>query len=357
MENKEKWSKFRTDRIVDGKPRKVIVDICGNIINNNPTDEELKQIKKYPDIGGREISQLQEREKKTYLLEFLRYFYYKEGRVPFLIDFDSNKNYPSPKVYMKVFGSWNNAIREAGLQPRSRGGKNAKTCTDEELLKLLIQFYEEKGISPTVKDFNKDPKYPSYITYTRRFGSWQKALKLVCLDIDSMTRRGVIETLQQKGRLGEIFVIDHFNEIGSIDLSGENSNSSCDGICPKGYGYDVKTAYFGYERSCWLFNLKNTNIDKIDWFYLLAFNEDFTELLYAWRIPASDLMGEIEKGRILIGLDNAYANNIKNLKEYEITEKIKPVCEKRRKNLRRWTKEEILIDAIYNLSLLGDMKK
>lgn len=335
---------FKTYRIVDGKPRKVIIDIYGDIIDNGPTDEELKQIKRYPGTRSRKIFELQEKERNIYLLEFMRYFYYQEGRVPFLIDFDSNKNYPSPKIYMKVFGSWNNAIREAGLKPRSRGGKNAKACTDEELLKFLIQFYEEKGRSPTIRDFNKNPKYPGHVTYTRRFGSWQKALKLVNLDMDSMTRRGVIETVQQKGRLGEIFVIEHFEEI-SIDLSGENSNSSCDGICPKGYGYDVKTAYFNYERSYWHFNLKNVNIDKIVWFYLLAFNEDFTEVLYVWRIPVLDLIGEIEKGRILIGLDNAYANNIKNLKKYEITENIKPMFEKRWKNLRRWTKEEILADA------------
>jgi len=28
-EDKEKWSKFKTYRIIDGKSRKVIVDICG----------------------------------------------------------------------------------------------------------------------------------------------------------------------------------------------------------------------------------------------------------------------------------------------------------------------------------------
>ena len=126
-------------------------------------------------------------------------------------------------------------------------------------------------------------------------------------------KRGYIETSFQKGRLGEIFVLDHFNEIGS-DLSGENMNSPCDGICPKGYNYDVKTSHLSENRLHWRFHLDNFNIDEIEWFYLLAFNEDYTKLLFAWRIPALDLMKDIEKGLIDI-----YFNNIKNFKEYEIT--------------------------------------
>ena len=177
------WSKFKVDRIVDGKLKKIIVNVCGDILNKNPIKEELKKLRRYPDTGCREIFKLQEEERKIYLLEFLRYFYYKEGRVPLLIEFDSNKKYPSPKVYMKVFGSWNRAITEAGLQPRW-GGKNAKIFTDEELLKFLIQFYEENGRSPTREDFINNPKYPGFKTYVRCFGNWQKALKIVGLDID-----------------------------------------------------------------------------------------------------------------------------------------------------------------------------
>ena len=165
-----------------------------------------------------------------------------------------------------------------------------------------------------------------------------------------MIKRGYIETSDQKGRLGEIFVFEHFNDIG-YDLSGENKNSPCDGICPKGYNYDVKTSYF-INSLFWRFHLDSVGIDEIEWFYLLAFNEDYTKLLFAWRIPALDLVEYIEKGQIRIG-----ASNLENLREYEITEKIKRVYEKWRNNLRKWTKEEIVADARTKLETYVDSKK
>lgn len=351
-ENKEIWSKFYTIRIIDGKPRKVIVDICGNIINNNPSHEELKQIKRHLDTESSEILKLQEEERKIYLLEFLRYFYYKEGRIPETRDF-KNPKYPSYIIYYKVFGSWTDAIRDTGLIPN-------KYLNDEELLMYLIKFYEENGRSPTELDFNKNPKYPGNRVYMNRFGSWQKALKIIGLDINSMVIRGTIETADQKGRLGEIFVLDHFEEIGSIDLSGENMRSPCDGICPKGYNYDVKTAYF--NGSYWLFNFNNINIDKIEWFYLLAFNKDFTKLLYGWGIPALDLREDIEKEFLYVYENKRHYRglakySLENMIQYEITEKIKHVFEKWQNNLRKWTKEEILENARSKIKIYVGSKK
>lgn len=355
----ENKMKFNTFRIFEGKPRKVIVDVCGNIINSNPTDVELKQTKRYPDTESSEISKLREEEKKIYLLELLKCFYYKEGRIPETRDFNRNPNYPSYMVYYKVFGNWNNAVREAGLQPQC-GGKDAKICTDEEYLKYLIQFYEENERAPVQLDFNKNPKYPGYRAIMRRFGNWQKALKIVGLDVDSMIRRGIVETEGQKGRLGEIFVLDHFEEIGSIDLSGENMKSPFDGICPKGYSYDVKTAYF--NGSYWLFNFQNINIDKIEWYYLLAFNKDFTKLLCGWRIPALDLREDIEKEFLYVYENKRHYRglakyNLENMKQYEITEKIKRVFEKWQNNLRKWTKEEVLEDARLKIKNYVESKK
>lgn len=58
-------SRFTSIRWIDGKQRKVVVDICGDIINRNPTKEELKGIRS--ELSKKEISNDEE-----YLLEFLR---------------------------------------------------------------------------------------------------------------------------------------------------------------------------------------------------------------------------------------------------------------------------------------------
>jgi len=134
-----------------------------------------------------------------------------------------------------------------------------------------------------------------------------------------MVRKGIIETNDQKARLAEIFVLDHFTE-NVTDLSGENRKSFADGICPGNQIYDVKSSalYIDY----WQFNLSNSRRDDIEWFYLLGFNEDYSELQYAWRIP---LLNFKDKYSIKIGISNDYAYNIENMKEYEITEKFKNI--------------------------------
>lgn len=148
-------------------------------------------------------------------------------------------------------------------------------------------------------------------------------LKLVGLDVDSMVRKGVIETINQKRRLAEIFILEHFDKKEEVkDLSGENPSSHYDGICPRGEPYDVKSsAILAHNRFIfWMFNFDNSHKDEIEWYYLLAFNEDYSELLHVWRIPAWDFMGSIEKGHIKIGI-----NNVESMKQYEIIEKLRPI--------------------------------
>jgi hypothetical protein len=102
-------SRFVSDRIIDGKRRRVIVDKTGKIINNNPSKEELKNLKKEPYKIKRKGYT------KKQLLGFIRQFYEENGRIPATRDFSNSPKYPSSRTYHNVFGSWNNAIREEGL--------------------------------------------------------------------------------------------------------------------------------------------------------------------------------------------------------------------------------------------------
>jgi len=346
-----KWSRFISVRLIEGKPKKVIVDICGDIININPIKKELLGLKKEEDVKiSRGHCNLSGEELKEYLLEFLRYFYYKEGRIPKKTDFQNNPKYPSSDIYYRVFGSWSNAIREAGLAPYYN-------MTDEEVLNYLIQFYEINGRPPSENDFKYDPRYPSFGTYVNRFGSWQRALKLTGLDTDSLVKKGIIDTEIQKGRLGELFIKDHYDEIGAIDLSGMNCLSHYDGICPDGYRYDVKCSHL--RKTHWAFHINNSYIEEIEYYYLIAFNDDWTDLLYAWRIPSSDFLKDFDKGYIYVGINSNWEYNVENMNKYLITKKVRPIFEKWLNNIKNQdnSKEVIVRESRILLQKYVETKK
>lgn len=357
--------RYKSCRIIDGKSKLVIVDDNKKIINRNPNKEELKDLEyekhivQYTDESLLEYLRLFNKEhgkipesrdfdciagypsSRTYkkrfgkwnkailmaglqtnrfscvtddeLLEYLRLFNKENGKSPIWEDFNNNNKYPSYKTYQRHFGSWNNALKMAGLQTN-----NCTGSTDDELLELLVQFSVENGRSPTCEDFNSK-KYPSPSTYHNRFGSWQKALELVELDVDSMVKKGIIETRQQKARLSEICILNHFNTKGSIDISGNNCNSPFDGICPKGETYDVKSSSLLIDY--WIFNIDNKYREDIEWLYLCAYDKYYKNLLYVWRVPGNFT----DKDKLYIGLDNNREFNIRNMEEYDITKKFKEI--------------------------------
>lgn len=357
-------------RIIEEKPRWVIVDETGKILNDNPKKIELKNLKcvpipknkykytdeqllsylrqfyeeygripiqndltnnsKYPNHANyyRRFGSLPKaiRLAGLYanrhtsctdeeLLNYLKQFYEENGRTPEQNEFSKDNKYPHYNTYFNRFGSWNKAIEIAGLDINYHA-----SYTDEELLNYLKQFYNETGKAPTETDFKNNKKYPSYGAYKKHFGGWQKALQLVGLDVDTLVKIGIVQNTYQKGRLLELYVKDHFDEL-SVDLSGENRCYPVDGICPQGYTYEVKSVGLK-EKMRWCFPIYNKEKEEIEWFYLGAFNEDYSELLHVWRIP-----GElIEKNYICISLQNSFKRDtycVESMKEYEITYKFK----------------------------------
>jgi len=137
---------------------------------------------------------------------------------------------------------------------------------------------------------------------------------LVELDVESMIKKGIVNTSNQKARLSEIIVRNHFKKY-SIDLAGENCKNPFDGICPNGMKYDVKSARL--NKTFYQFVTDNEYKDEIEIYYLLAFNEDYTKLNYGWRVPG-DI---IESTMFYVG--TSWANfTIDNMKEYDITDRI-----------------------------------
>lgn len=245
-----------------------------------------------------------------------------DGKSPIWVIVDETGtivNYDPNKDELKI-------LKEELYAGKYKDGRSAKTYTDKQLLNYFTQFYEENGRPPKWGDFANNPEYSAPETYKKRFGGWQKALKLVGLDTESMVKKGIIETNQQKGRLAEILIIDHF-EKNPVDLAGENYLSPCDGICPNGKYYDVKSSALGKERNRWHYGTNNKYKDKIEIYYLLAFNEDYSELMYAWRMTNWEV---IDIGDLYIGMNSIHnrKRTVENMKEYDITDKIRDILKK-----------------------------
>lgn len=133
--------------------------------------------------------------------------------------------------------------------------------------------------------------------------------------------QGCLKTEIEKARYAEIKVINHFKQ-HPIDLSGENHNSPCDGICPNGKIYDVKSSKLYKNKTLphYEFHTNNKYKEEIEIYYLLGFNEDYTKLKYAWRIP-----GEIaESDRFIVGLNRwSHGFTVDNMKKYGIMDRFK----------------------------------
>ena len=76
----------------------------------------------------------------------------------------------SPETAQRLFGSWNDAVRAAGLTPRLR----SKIPT-EELLAAIDGLADRLGRVPRWADNRREGQF-SVTTYQKRFGSWKHAL-------------------------------------------------------------------------------------------------------------------------------------------------------------------------------------
>jgi len=186
-----------------------------------------------------------------------------------------------------------------------------KKYTRELLIKKIQQFVREKGRPPTTSDFANNPDYPSIKPYLREFGSWTGGLIAAGLNPNDEATRS---------RQGEIQQLSEFKIEGVVDLSGNNRNSVCDGICPKGEEFDTKSASLTINGAffCWHYRISERQLKEAKYLFLRAYEDkDFTKPpKYKWRVPIEFADG---KKDIFIYKDKDWdKHNIKNMKKYDI---------------------------------------
>lgn len=81
-------------------------------------------------------------------------------------------------TYYDRFGTWNDAIREAGLEPRTPGGNR---ISSEDLLDELRRVASKVDGAPTTSEMDELGDYSSSV-YGKRFGSWGEALRRIGLE-------------------------------------------------------------------------------------------------------------------------------------------------------------------------------
>jgi len=94
----------------------------------------------------------------------------KLDRPPKLDDVHERGKYPASR-YRVAFGTWNNALKQAGYELNEESG-----MSNSALLGEIERLKDELGHVPVVEELHKHGKY-SYPTYVDRFESWPNAVK------------------------------------------------------------------------------------------------------------------------------------------------------------------------------------
>lgn len=73
---------------------------------------------------------------------------------------------------IRRFGTWNVALKEAGLSV-----SNVVGYDDDELFENILNVWQKKGSQPVRRDMNTEMSKISSYPYSRRFSSWAVAIK------------------------------------------------------------------------------------------------------------------------------------------------------------------------------------
>lgn len=136
-----------------------------------------------------------EKYSDSQLLENLKTKAGSLGRTPTCEDMDSDPAMPSYPTYKYRFGSFQNAIKKAGLKRKKLQKRKPDTAryTEKDLIDKLSKKAKCLGRVPTQQEFNSDPDMPSFSTYVYRFGSYQAACRKANILPRKHGRRGMTD--------------------------------------------------------------------------------------------------------------------------------------------------------------------
>jgi hypothetical protein len=148
---------------------------------------------------------------ERHILTRMREWADEHGRAPTAREWSAAGEIPSVTTVVLRFGSWNNAIRAAGLTPRT-GGRSGKRppgsrgrrgiWTRATIIEALQRDAQRLGRAPTAQEWQRgaSTNRPSYATVCNHFGSWRAGLCAAGLaDTRPMPER-IVEALRLDAR-------------------------------------------------------------------------------------------------------------------------------------------------------------
>lgn len=126
--------------------------------------------------------------KPDFLISELHRFVDEFGRIPITIDFENLEGYPSRKSFSNHFGSFNNALKAAGIEPSKmdKEMRNAK-YTKEFLISEIHRYIDTYGHVPTSDEMDKLEGYPNRQYYRNAFKTWNNALEQAGVPLNSVS--------------------------------------------------------------------------------------------------------------------------------------------------------------------------
>lgn len=124
------------------------------------------------------MDKYQKEDYREALLNEIKRIASKLGKTPTIVEYKriSDSNFAYDRV-VGQFGSWNNAIIQASLEPNPTKEPPSNKISEESLITEYIKIANELGYLPPRLEFTAKSKY-SRGPYERRFGTWSKFMQL-----------------------------------------------------------------------------------------------------------------------------------------------------------------------------------
>ena len=134
----------------------------------------------------------------------------KLGRTPTKKEFDADPSTMSSSTTVIRFGTWKNFLKKAGFEV------DCPEYTSEELISQVQMLAKELGRPPIKKEFNDDPRVVKVNIVEKRFGSWTNFLKVAKVESYRRSEHSSEELISQvqmlAKELGETPTMQEFND-------------------------------------------------------------------------------------------------------------------------------------------------